>query len=93
MGTGLGYMSASALYRLTRPPYIAGGLGMWWGYVKSMLTQQPRLDDPKFRAFVRRFQWSCLLHGKSKATNRENARRAPFWRPNATSKWLSPEKP
>jgi len=83
MGTGLGYMTASALYRMSRPPYLIGGLGMWLGYVKSMLTRQQRLEDPAFRAFLRRYQWACLIHGKEKATEKLNRNCAAFWRPEA----------
>lgn len=83
MGTGLGYMTASALYRMTRPPYLVGGLGMWWGFVKSMLYRSPRLDDHAFRVFLRRYQWSCLLRGKARATHLLNDQRAPFWRPKS----------
>jgi len=84
MGTGFGYMTASALYRMTRPPYLIGGLGMWWGYIKSMLTRQNRLEDPAFRNFLRRYQWSCLLHGKVKATATLNSQRASYWQPEAS---------
>ena len=79
MGTGLGYMTASALYRMTRPPYLIGGLAMWWGYVRSMATRQKRLEDRAFRHFLRRYQWSCLLRGKAKATAKLNELRASFW--------------
>lgn len=84
MGTGLAYMAASALYRMTRPPYLIGGMGMWWGYLKCLLTRHPRLEDPAFRAFLRRYQWSCLLRGKNKATAILNKQRAAVWRPEAT---------
>ena len=33
MGTGLVYMTASAVYRMTRPPLVTGGYLMWLGYV------------------------------------------------------------
>ncbi|MGB0767697.1 MAG: glycosyltransferase family 2 protein [Phycisphaeraceae bacterium] len=72
MGTGFAYMTASALFRLTRPPVVIGGLAMWWGYVKSMLTGVKRYPDPAFRSFLRRYQWSCLLRGKAEATRRLN---------------------
>ena len=68
MGTSLAYMTASALYRATRRPLVIGGLAMWWGYVASMLTRQPRYDDRQFRVFLRRYQWRCLVLGKAKAT-------------------------
>ncbi len=74
MGTGLAYMTASALYRMTRPPLIVGGLGMWWGYVRSMLARQERYTDPEFRRFLRSYQWSCLFLGKARATSRLDAR-------------------
>ncbi len=76
MGTGLAYMTASAIFRMTRPPIILGGAAMWWGYVRSMLARKPRYGDPQFRRFLHRYQWSCLLRGKARATeavNREHA--------------------
>lgn len=79
MGTGLAYMTVSALYRMTRPPFIVGGLGMWWGYVQSMLSGKERLKDLAFRAFLRKYQWSCLLRGKARATAILNEQRSPFW--------------
>ena len=81
MGTGLGYMIASALYRMTRPPYLVGGMAMFWGYIKSMLTRQQRLEDTVFRTFLRSYQWSCLLRGKSLATAKLNERCATKWKP------------
>ncbi len=82
MGTGLVYMTVSALYRMTRPPLILGGFGMWWGYIEAMLTRKPRYDDPEFRRFVRRYQWACLLHGKKRATERLNQQQASVWERN-----------
>lgn len=68
MGTGPAYMTASALFRMTRPPVVLGGLAMWWGYMKAMLTRQPRYDDLEFRRFLRKYQWACLRRGKDAAT-------------------------
>jgi glycosyltransferase involved in cell wall biosynthesis len=79
MGTGLAYMTASAIFRMTRPPYLIGGWGMWWGYVRALLRRTPRYDDPAFRAFLRRYQWDCLLRGKAAATARIDARQATRW--------------
>ncbi len=76
MGTGLVYMTVSALYRMTRPPRVAGGLAMWWGYVKAMLQRRPRYDDLEFRRFLRRYQWQCLLKGKRRATQELDERQA-----------------
>ncbi len=83
MGTGLAYMTASAVYRLPRPPLVVGGLAMWWGYVSSMLAGKPRYDDAEFRRFLRRYQRNCLLRGKAAATQRLNARQAARFSPRA----------
>jgi hypothetical protein len=79
MGTGIVYMTVSALYRMTRPPVILGGLAMWWGYVLSLLTRKQRYDDPEFRRFLRRYQRDSLLLGKKKATERAEKRMASAW--------------
>jgi glycosyltransferase involved in cell wall biosynthesis len=84
MGTGLLYMTASALFRMTRRPFLIGGLAMWWGFVRSALRRRPRYDDEVFRRFLRRYQRSCLLRGKAAATKRLDARQERVWR-EATS--------
>ena len=89
MGTGLLYMTASALYRMTRPPLIVGGLGMWWGYVKSMLAGRPRLEDRAFRVFLRRCQWAMLLRGKRRAIGALDDQGAATWDPERPSPWAA----
>lgn len=79
MGTSLSYMTASALFRATRPPIIIGGLCMWWGYVLSMLKRPPRYADLEFRRFLRQYQWRCLTRGKSRATAELNEQQAALW--------------
>ena len=37
MGTGLLYMTASAVFRFRQRPLVIGGLASWWGYLRSML--------------------------------------------------------
>ena len=74
-------MTASSLFRLTRPPVLIGGLAMWWGYVKSMLVGVKRYPDPAFRRFLRTYQWSCLFRGKTEATRRLNETVADRWHP------------
>ncbi len=76
MGTSPVYMLASALFRMTRPPLIRGGAAMLWGYCKRAATGGQRYEDREFRRFLRRYQWSCLLRGKRRATARLNARQA-----------------
>ena len=79
MGTSPIYMTASALFRMTRPPVLIGGASMWWGYAKSMLQRAPRYDDPEFRRFLRRYQWQCMLMGKTRATKRLNDAQQSVW--------------
>lgn len=81
MGTCPVYMVASAAYRMTRPPWIVGGVGMLVGYAEGMLARRPRYGDDEFRRFLRRYQWSCLLRGKAKATRELDARQAARWHP------------
>jgi len=81
MGTGFSYMLASALFRMTRPPLLVGGLAMLWGYVKSWVSRAPRYGDAEFRRFLRSYQWKCLLQGKARATNELNRRQCSAWHP------------
>ncbi|MEO6709869.1 MAG: glycosyltransferase family A protein [Planctomycetota bacterium] len=80
MGTGLAYMTASAVYRMGHRPWIVGGASMWSGYVAAWKERAPRLDDPALRAFIRRYQWQCLWKGKARATRELDARQATAWR-------------
>ncbi len=77
MGTSLPYMTASAAFRMSRPPVVLGGAAMWWGYVRAMLTGQPRYDDPDFRRYLRAYQWDALRHGKAAATEKRHAPAEP----------------
>lgn len=83
MGTSLAYMTASALYRMTRPPLVVGGVAMWWGYVNSMLRRRGRYDDKEFRRFLRAYQYSSLWRGKRGATARLDRKQVRCW--NATN--------
>ena len=67
MGTGFAYMLASAVFRMTQRPYVVGGLGMLWGWVRSALRRDPRYPDLEFRRFLRRYQWRALVLGKRRA--------------------------
>jgi len=79
MGTSLPYMTASAIFRMTRPPYILGGAAMWWGFFKALIKREPRYDDVGFRRFLQRYQWACLLRGKSAATRRLDEQQLTRW--------------
>lgn len=79
MGTGLLYMSASAVYRMMHPPYLMGGSAMLWGYLKSMLVRAECYPDDEFRYFVRRYQWHALLQGKKRAIETINKEKLSVW--------------
>jgi glycosyltransferase involved in cell wall biosynthesis len=80
MGTGLLYVSASAVFRMAHPPYLVGGVGIWWGYVRAMLRRDPRFEYPGFRGFLRRYQRRALLFGKPRATAEIESSHAARWK-------------
>ena len=80
MGTALPYMTATAVYRMARRPYVIGGLAMLYGWMRAALERAPRYGDEAFRRFLRRYQWDCLLRGKAAATRRLDERQAAAWR-------------
>jgi len=73
MGTDLFYMTLSSVYRLAHPPYVIGGLAMWWGYVESALAGKPRYADLEFRKFLNAYQRRCGQIGKARATEEIDA--------------------
>jgi len=67
MGTGLLFISASALYRVAEKPYVLGSLAILWGWISSALQGKPRYQDMEFRRFLHRYHWRALLVGKKRA--------------------------
>jgi biofilm PGA synthesis N-glycosyltransferase PgaC len=67
MGTGVLWMIATAVFRITERPYVAGGLFILWGWIEANLKRLPRYEEPGFRTFLRHYQWRALLVGKRKA--------------------------
>lgn len=68
MGSDPLYFLATAVYRMSRPPYVLGGLAMIWGYLRAALLRAPRHADAELRQFVRAYQRRALWVGKRKAT-------------------------
>lgn len=79
MGTGFVYMFASAVFRMSRSPYLIGGMAMMWGYIKSWFKSVPRLEDEVLSAFIRKYQWACLFKGKKRATDELNENQEKVW--------------
>ncbi len=67
MGTGLLWMVATAIYRVSERPYVVGGLYILWGWIKSRAKGLPRYEEPGFRKFLRHYQWRALVVGKRRA--------------------------
>ena len=74
MGTGWLYMLASAIQRMSQPPFLVGGIAMFVGYAMSWWRGIGRYEDKTFRDFLHAYQWDCLLRGKRAATLRLDAR-------------------
>ena len=74
MGSALYYVGAVALYRMLEKPYIIGGWGILWGYLKAMFGGAPRFDNTEFRRFLRRYELESLLSGKRRAADRYHQR-------------------
>ena len=83
MGTAPTYMIASALFRMTRPPVVIGGLAMLSGYFGAMFRGVPRYGDDNFRRFLRDYQWRCLWQGKGRTTQDYDRQSAERWAPDA----------
>lgn len=72
MGSAWYYVIAVAVYRMFEKPYFIGGLGIFWGYMKAMLTSRPRFENEGFRRFLRRYELQSLIFGKHKVTEQIN---------------------
>lgn len=70
MGSALYYVSAVSLYRMFEKPYIIGGWGILWGYLKAKFSRAPRIESKEFRQFMRRFELLSLLFGKRRTVDR-----------------------
>ena len=66
MGSDPLYFTATALWKMTHPPYIFGGLATLRGYFGAWFKGAAQHDDPELRAFIRRYQRSALLKGKAR---------------------------
>ncbi len=83
MGSSLYYVAAVAFYRMFEKPYVVGGWGILFGYLKAMLGGAPRFENDEFRRFLRRFELHSLLFGKRRTADRYHQKiRQSQQRPN-----------
>ena len=80
MGTAPIYFLATAVFRLPKHPILVGSLAMLWGYMSSAVRGVVRYDDPQFRKFLRRYQYTCLRLGKRGATRNFDVAQEAVWR-------------
>ncbi len=79
MGSDPLYFFATAILKITHPPYVIGGLATWQGYLGAMLRRDPQHKDAELRAFIRAYQRRALRVGKAKAVAEIEARQT--WSP------------
>ncbi|HEY8942676.1 MAG TPA: hypothetical protein VIM73_00385, partial [Polyangiaceae bacterium] len=84
MGSSPLYMTAVTLYRMAERPYVVGGLGILVGYVRAGLERAPRMKDPVYLSYLRRFERSSLVIGKRWTTRLYDARIRKDAPPHAT---------
>lgn len=70
MGSAPYFVAAVGIFRMFEKPYVIGGWGIFWGYLKAMFSGAPRFGDAEFRRFLRRFELRSLFFGKRRTTDR-----------------------
>jgi hypothetical protein len=79
MGTDPLFMLASAIFRMSRPPYVIGGLSMLQGYFTAWIAGKPQHEDEELKRFIRAYQRRALIKGKMGAVREIEARHASAW--------------
>lgn len=74
MGSRLYYVAAASVYRMFERPWLVGGVGIAYGYLKAAATRHPRYSDPEYLETLRRFELSSLLMGRRRALDFWNRR-------------------
>ena len=73
------FVLATAVNKVTHKPMVFGSLATLWGYTRSWLKGLPRIEDPKFRSFLRRYHRTMLLGGKARAVEKYDRETANLW--------------
>ncbi|HSK46490.1 MAG TPA: glycosyltransferase family A protein [Coriobacteriia bacterium] len=56
LGYSPSFMLARCIRRMADPPYVVGGLAMFWGYALSSLQRRERYHDLEFQRYLRATQ-------------------------------------
>lgn len=79
MGSDPLYFTATALWKMTHPPYVLGGLASLQGFIGAWWKGAPQYDDPALRQFIRSYQRRALLKGKARSVAEIEKERAAIW--------------
>ena len=74
MGSRFYFVAAASVYRMFQRPWVVGGVGIAYGYLKAALTRHPRYDDKAYLRHVRRYELLSLLLGRRRALETFNRR-------------------
>jgi len=55
------FVAASCVRRLVKRPYLLGSFGVMYGFLKSHFARSPRMEDRRYRAYIRGQQMRKLL--------------------------------
>ena len=80
MGSDPLFFAATALFRMTEPPYVTGGLSMLAGYFGAWMRRAPRHADAELRQLIRSYQRRALRVGKARAIAEIEAERASVFK-------------
>lgn len=81
MGTGVLFLLASVVNKMSQKPYVLGGLAIAQGYFGAMLRRVEQHGDAELRYFIRDYQRRALLVGKARTVHEIEQSRAVLWAP------------
>ena len=67
MGSRFYYVAAASVYRMFERPWVVGGLGIAYGYLRAAVTRHPRHRDREYLRYLHRYELWSLLMGKRRA--------------------------
>jgi hypothetical protein len=72
MGSRWYYVAAASIYRMIERPFVIGGVGIAYGYLKAALSRHHRYDDPEYLRYLRRYELRSLLFGRKQTLEQYN---------------------
>jgi glycosyltransferase involved in cell wall biosynthesis len=67
MGSQPYFVAAASVYRMFERPWLIGGVGIAYGYLKAALDRHPRYGNREYRRHLRRYELLSLVLGKGRA--------------------------